>query len=105
MERFTGLNIYVFNPIEIFLEIFLCCLGQKYLLFSINKERCLYSQKNFRGTLVNCEKRESLAQQIFQRLQQLCIIHHGVRVFHEAVLAAVCKLCVDLKTVSVKGKL
>ena len=40
----------------------------KYSLFSIIKERHLYSRKNFCGTPENREKRESLAQQIFPRL-------------------------------------
>ena len=31
-ERFTGLNICGFNAIEVFAEIFLCCLGHKYSL-------------------------------------------------------------------------
>ena len=38
---------YSVNPIDIFTEIFLCCLGQKCLLFSIIKQKCLYSQKIF----------------------------------------------------------
>ena len=38
-------------------------------LFSTNKERCLYSRKNLRDTPENYEKCESLAQQIFPRLQ------------------------------------
>ena len=52
MERFAGLHICSFNPIEVFCEIVLRCLGQKCLLISINKERCL-SQKKFRDTLEN----------------------------------------------------
>ena len=55
MERFAGLNICGFNPIEILAEILLCCIGQKCLLFSIIKVRCLYSQEKFDGTLENCE--------------------------------------------------
>ena len=51
-----------FQPIEVFAEIFLRFLGQKCLLFSIIKERCLYSQKNFHGILENREKHESLAR-------------------------------------------
>ena len=47
----------------------LYCLGQKCSLFSIIKERCLYSQKIFRGTPENCEKCENLAQGIFPDLQ------------------------------------
>ena len=46
-ERFAGLNVYVFNPIEVFVEILLHCLDQKCLLFSIIKERHLYSRKIF----------------------------------------------------------
>ena len=46
-ERFAGLNIRGFSAIEVFAEIFLHCLGHKSLLFSINKERQLYSRKNF----------------------------------------------------------
>ena len=38
-EKFAGLNVPVFNPIEVFVEILLCCLGQKCLLISIIKER------------------------------------------------------------------
>ena len=56
MERFAGLNVCGFSLIEVFVEILLHYLGQKYSLFSIIKERCLYSQKNFRGTLENHEK-------------------------------------------------
>ena len=48
VERFTGVNLNIcsFNPIEAFVEILLCCLGQKCLLFSVTTEG-LYSQKNF----------------------------------------------------------
>ena len=67
MERFAGLNIHGFNPIEVFMEILPCCLGQKCLLYNIIKERCLYSRKNFDNTLENCE---GLAQRIFPHLQQ-----------------------------------
>ena len=70
MERFTGLNIRGFDPIKVFTEIFLCCLGQKCLLYNIIKERCLYLRKNLHNTLENCE---GLAQRIFPHLQQqLC---------------------------------
>ena len=41
----------------------------KYSLFSIIKERHLYSQKNFHGTPENREKRESLAQRMFYCLR------------------------------------
>ena len=55
-ERFAGLNICGFNAIEVFTEMFSCCLGHKYSLFSIIKERHLYSRKNFCGTPENREK-------------------------------------------------
>ena len=55
VERFTGLNINGFNPIEVFVEVLLRCLGQK-CLFSVIKERCLYSQENLHDTLENHEK-------------------------------------------------
>ena len=54
-ERFAGLNVHVFNPIEVFTEILSCCLGQKCLLFIIIKERHLYSWENFCDTLENHE--------------------------------------------------
>ena len=53
------------------MEILLCCLSHKYSLCSIIKERHLYSWKNFRGTSENHEKRKSLAQRIFPRLQYI----------------------------------
>ena len=40
-------------------------------LYNINK----YSRKNFCGTVENCEKLESLAQQIFHRLRQFGTFH------------------------------
>ena len=67
-ERFAGLNIHSFSAIKVFAEIFSCCLGHKYSLFSINQESHLYSWKNFRGTPENREKCKSLAQQIFPHL-------------------------------------
>ena len=70
-ERFAGLNVRVFNSIEVFTEILSCCLGQKCLLFSIIKERHLYSWENFCGTLENHEKCECLAQKIFPHLQYM----------------------------------
>ena len=72
-EIFTGLNVYAFNPIEVVAEILLRCLGQKCFLFSIIKERCLYSWKNFRGTLENRKKCKNLAQRIFPHLQYINI--------------------------------
>ena len=51
VERFTGLNVHGFSFIKVFVEILLCCLGQKYSLFSIIKERCLYSYYIHRKTL------------------------------------------------------
>ena len=61
-ERFAGLNVCIFDLIEVFVEILSRCLSQKYLLFSIIKERRLYSWEKFRGTLENHEKHECLAQ-------------------------------------------
>ena len=68
-EKFAGLNIRGFSAIEVFAEIVLHCLGHKYLLFCIIKERHLYSQKNFGDTPENREKHKSLAQQIFPCLR------------------------------------
>ena len=65
-ERFAGLNVHVFNPIEVFAEIHSRCLGQKCLLFSIIKENSLYSWEIFHSTL---ENHECLAQRIFPRLR------------------------------------
>ena len=62
VERFAGLNVHGFNLIEIFTEILLCCLDQKCLLFSIIKEKCLYSQKNFCGSPENHKYHETLAK-------------------------------------------
>ena len=73
MERFDGLNVRSFSPIEAFTEIPTHCLGQKCLLISLIKERCLYSRENFHRTLENCQKLKSLAQQIFPRLQYLLV--------------------------------
>ena len=61
-ENFAGLNVRIFNPIEVFAEILSRCPGQKCLLFSIVIERHLYSWENFHSTLENCEKYECLAQ-------------------------------------------
>ena len=57
----TGLNVRGFNTIKVFVEIYPRFLGHKYSLLSINKERHLYSRKNFRSTPKNREKHESLA--------------------------------------------
>ena len=54
-ERFAGLNIHGFSTIEVFVEMFSHCLGHKYSLFSINKERHLYSWKSFGGTPENAK--------------------------------------------------
>ena len=70
-ESFAGLNICGFSDIEVFAEIFSRCLGHKYSLFSIIKERHLYLWKNFCGTPENREKCESLAQRIFPRLRYM----------------------------------
>ena len=83
-ERFAGLNIRGFSAIEVFAEIFSIfsvCLGHKYSLFSIIiiKERHLYSWKNLHSTSENCEKRESLAQQIFPRLRYTVWLAISVR--------------------------
>ena len=68
-ERFAGLNICGFSAVEDFHGNIPRCLGHKYSLFSVNKERHLYSRKNFRGALENHEKHESLAQRIFPLLR------------------------------------
>ena len=65
MERFAGLNIHGFSPIKVFAEILLCCLGHNCSLFSTIKERCLYSQKNFYGTLENRENAKFLPSKSF----------------------------------------
>ena len=67
-ERFAGPNIRSFSAIEVFAEIFLHRLGHKHSLFSITKERHLFSRKNFHDTPENCEKCKGLAQRIFPRL-------------------------------------
>ena len=73
VERFAGLNVRSFNPIEVFTEILLRCLHQKCLLFGITKEGCLYSWEKVRGTLEKHEKHESLAQRIFPHLQYVLL--------------------------------
>ena len=65
-ERFAGLNTHCFSPIKVFTEILSDCLSHKCSLFSIIKEMCLYSWKNFCCTSENHEKHESLAQWIFR---------------------------------------
>ena len=57
-ERYAGLNIHGFSAIKVFTEIFLHCLGHKCSLFSVIKERGLYSQKNFCSTPENHEKQK-----------------------------------------------
>ena len=47
VERFTGLNIHDFNPSEVFTEILLHYLCQKYILFNIIKERHYIQGKTF----------------------------------------------------------
>ena len=69
--KFAGLNVRGFSTIKVFIEILLQCLGHKCSLFSTIKERCLNSQKNFRGTPENHENRKSLAQQMFPRLRYM----------------------------------
>ena len=64
-ERFAGLNIHGFNAIEVFMEIFSRCLGHKYSLFSIIKERYLYSQKNFYSTSENRENAKVWPREYF----------------------------------------
>ena len=59
---FTGLNVRGFNPIEVFMKMLACCLGQKCLLYSRIEERGIYSWKKFCNTLENRENHESLAQ-------------------------------------------
>ena len=56
--RFTGLNICSFSPMKFLREDFCGPLASSVYYLTIAK----YSQKNFRGTLKNCE---SLAQQNF----------------------------------------
>ena len=64
-------NVRIFNPIKVFAEIFLHCLGQKCLLFSIIKERHLYSRENYGGTRKNRKKHECLARQTFPHLRYI----------------------------------
>ena len=61
VERSTRLNVHGFNPIEVFAEIVSHYFGQKCLLFSIIKERLLYSRRNFHGP-GSPENHESLVQ-------------------------------------------
>ena len=70
VERFTGLNVrgstLGSTPLKLLRKNFRVAFsGQKWLLFSIIKERRLYSRISFRGTLENRGERESLAQRIF----------------------------------------
>ena len=68
-ERFAWLHICGFSAIKVFMNIRLRSLGHNCSLFSKIKEKRLYSQKNFCGMPENCEKCESLAQQIFPHLR------------------------------------
>ena len=68
MERFPGLNIHGSTPMKFCGNTF-ALPWPEMLLFSITKERHLYSRENFCGTLKNHENRKSLAQQIFPCLQ------------------------------------
>ena len=65
MERFAGLNIRSFNPIEAFMEVLSHSLGQKCLLF---RERCLHSWNNFCDTFENCENMPSESFPIYSRI-------------------------------------
>ena len=76
MEKFAGLDVCGFNPIEIFAEILSRFLGKKCLLFSVIKERCLCSWKNFHGTLEDHGKIESLTQHIFPHLWYASVSSH-----------------------------
>ena len=64
VERFARLNICGFKPIEVFAELLSYCLGKRYLLFSLIKERNLYLWKQFRGSPENHENSESLAPRL-----------------------------------------
>ena len=55
-ERFAGLNICGFCAIKVFAKMFLHCLGHKYSLCSIIKERHLYLWKSYCDTAENREK-------------------------------------------------
>ena len=59
MKSFTGLNIPSFSAIKVLMEIILHCLGHKYSLFSIIKERHLYLRKIFYGNPENREKQSA----------------------------------------------
>ena len=85
VERFAGLNVHDFSLIKVFAEILSLCLGQKYLLFSVIKERHLYSWKNFHGTLENCEKCESVAQQIFPRLRYIATSQLAIQLINKSL--------------------
>ena len=64
-ETFAMLNICGFSPIEFLQKYFRDALASGVYYLAIAK----YSWENFCGTLKNCKNRESLAQQIFPRLQ------------------------------------
>ena len=63
VERFAGLNICSVSPMKFFTEILSWCIGHYNVYFLPVAKN---SQENFHGKLKN---RESLAQQIFPRLQ------------------------------------
>ena len=69
MERFDGLNICSFGPIQVFCGYTFVLPWPKVLILSIIKEGCLYLQKKLHGTLEDHEKHKSLTQQIFPRFQ------------------------------------
>ena len=65
IERFVGLNIHGFSPIKALQKYFCVVFGHNCSLFSAIKERCLYSPKNFHGTLENHENAKFLPSKSF----------------------------------------
>ena len=65
IERFVGLNIHGFSPIKALQKYFCVVFGHNCSLFSAIKERCLYSPKNFHGTLENRENAKFLSSKYF----------------------------------------
>ena len=63
VERFAGLNIHSFNPIEVFVFTF---PWSEVLI--INYRKALISQRNFHKTPKNYKNYKSLAQWIFPHL-------------------------------------